>query len=151
MSTTVAPKVVDQTERYTNEVFPAYTISRVNGADKKPIQIVSGRKFFVEFKSSHHEKIWEACNAGSVVTCAQAYDECPIKAIERTQALMKSDPWAGHKLHWINKLSTVISATPEAHDYFLGLHFGDLVEFEGRTFKLAPDHNRNVKLIEVEA
>ena len=34
-------------------------------------------------------------------------------------------------------------------EYIRQFNFGDVVEFDGHKFELAPDHNDNVKLVEV--
>lgn len=88
------------------------------------------------------------CNAESP-NLPQFHDD-PIAKVER--AILR-----GEKLHWFNRSSSVIAdpASNESREALWAkvkvLAFGDVVCLEGRFFKLAPDHNRNVALIPADA
>jgi len=79
------------------------------------------------------------------------YQRDPIAAVER--AISRKE-----KLHWFNPSSSVITndvagnmrrqAEWAAAPIFA---MGDLVCLEGRVFELAPDFNRNVRLVPVQS
>ena len=79
---------------------------------------------------------------GSVVTYALEYNKCPLKAVERAKK-------HAHELHWINHNPTTLSNSETIRTKCLMIDFNTLYRLEGITFKIAPTHNDNLKLIEV--
>jgi hypothetical protein len=103
---------------------------------------VADEQFAIPFQSRHHGVLYHFFQLGSVVSYAMRYKQCPIAGLERAKA-------NGHELHFAFALATIISDPPQAKRTVTGLNFGDVIEFEGRKFKLAPANNDNVRLVEV--
>jgi hypothetical protein len=103
---------------------------------------VADEQFAIPFQSRNHGVLYHFYQLGSVVSYAMRYKQCPIAGLERAKA-------NGHDLHFAFALATIISDPPQAKRTVTGLAFGDVIEFEGRKFKLAPANNDNVRLVEV--
>ena len=87
--------------------------------------------------------------AGSVVSYALEYNECPMKAVERCKQNMIDHPRSGHKLHWINALASAISSDPTEKVDVIEVHYGMKVKFEGIVFTIEEANNNNLQLKEV--
>jgi hypothetical protein len=89
----------------------------------------------------------------SIVNCALEYGECPIKEYERCLKNQVQFPYDGHKTHWASPQTVMIASTPvhRPTPVATGVEFGDVVEFEGRQFKLVRACNDNLDLIPVES
>lgn len=109
----------------------------VNITSNDELGLDSGKGFFRTY------------SPGSVVSYALQYNECPIAAVERTKEKMKSQPYNGHKLHWINANSTCISADKQAQRQLVRVTLGMRVRFEGLLATIEADHNNNLKFVPV--
>lgn len=94
------------------------------------------------------------CSFGSVVGYALYNKEDPVEAVITTIEKMKTQPYNGHKLVWINKCGTCICGDKGYYErqearraQMPQLTVGDRVTFEGKDYEIAPDHNNNYKLI----
>ena len=85
---------------------------------------------------------------GTVVGYALDCGADPIAMIQDTADRMVSDPYAGHKMHWVNPLPATISSDAIPKKHYIGLSIGDVVRLEGRAFRLAKAPNRNIALVE---
>lgn len=87
---------------------------------------------------------------GSVVSYALQYNECPIAAVEECRAKMKSDPYAGHKLHWINARGSVLTSHKREAEKIVKVTIGMRVRFEGQVFEIKATHNNNLMFVAAE-
>lgn len=101
-----------------------------------------GSVFAVPFKTRRGDVLHKRFSLGSVVGYAVECADDPLANLERAKE-------RGEKLHWANAMASVISDTPDAKRTVFVLNFGDTITFEGIVFRLDPDHNDNVKLVEV--
>jgi hypothetical protein len=104
----------------------------------------AGEEFAIGFQSRHYGTLYRFYQLGSVVSYAMKNGSCPVAALDRARA-------HGHELHFAFALSTILSDPPQAKHENVGLAFGDTIKFEGRTFRLEPANNDNVKLVEVQS
>ena len=80
---------------------------------------------------------------GSCASYALEYNECPIEAYNNAVE-------RGHKTHWINARSSVLSNSPQARESLVKVTLGMRVCFEGRQFTIEADHNHNLKFVKAE-
>jgi hypothetical protein len=116
--------------------------------DKRPFTIVDhGDRLSVEGYSNGYFAF------GSVAGCAMEHHEDVEMQIRRSRTL-------GHRLQWINALPSIIDNSGKTGEQkamegapvnakMHKLTLGSLVWFEGQTYRLDKDHNRNVKLVAV--
>lgn len=107
----------------TNYLNNAFTV--LDAGDQ--LGLDSGRGYFHTF------------SINSVLSYALECAEDPIKAVLQS---MKR----GENMHWINKNSTCLSASPQAQRQLIEVTIGMLVLFEGCFFTIQADHNDNLKL-----
>jgi hypothetical protein len=98
------------------------------------------------------------CSLGSVVGYALYNREVPVQAVLDTLERMKTQPYNGHKLVWINRHGTCISGDPGHYERQEALRaamprlsVGDTVEFEGKRYEIKNAPNRNYDLVPVAA
>ncbi len=88
---------------------------------------------------------WRAFTPNTVVSYALRYNEDPIAAHERAVA-------RGHQTHWMNQDAVALTDGPHGpQEIVVGLGIGQLVQLEGRLFRLAAASNGNVDLMKSEA
>lgn len=120
----------------TIDTFRAYTIVAGDNA------FGEGDEFAIGYDTPRHGRLYDFFRLGSVEGYAARYNEDPAFQIERAIA-------DGQDLYWANKRSTMISAHPQDHRTVRAINHGDAITFRGKTFRVEPAANRNVKLVEV--
>ena len=108
--------------------------------DDNNFEVEAEMKFAVSFKG----KLPKTFMFGSVKAYAERYCECPEQAIADCEE-------RGERAYWAIGLGACITAHEREKEYVRQFSFGDVVEFDGHKFELAPDHNDNIKLVEVGA
>lgn len=121
--------------------FPAYDIvkrepSHFDGLVQITVDDILG----LDSGKGFHRKY----KPGSVVSYALQYNECPIAAVERCRERMKSQPYNGHKLHWLNQCASVICDGGRERETLVLVEVGMIVNFEGRKFELVAEPNNNL-------
>ena len=89
--------------------------------------------------------------AGSIVSYALEYNECPIKAVEECKQKMIDQPYNGHKLHWISSLGATISDSSTKKINVVEVEYGMKVNFEGLIATIEKANNGNLQFKEIEA
>lgn len=120
------------------ESFPACDIALRESTSDGFVQITaddilgldSGRGFYRGY------------SAGSVVSYALQYNECPIAAVADAKE-------RGHAMHWINARAACISSTPGDRYTMVKVWIGMNVCFEGLRATIEQDHNNNLKFVPV--
>ena len=97
-------------------------------------------KFAVLFRG---KKVPRDFTFGSAKAYAEQYGRCPKEAVARCIE-------HGWETYWANGCGAVLTSHKKEKEYIRQFNFGDVVEFDGHKFELAPDHNDNVKLIKVK-
>jgi len=127
--------------------FPAYDIvaptDNMLDADKDvemPI-LRHGQTYAIQFETRTHGLQWRIFRAGTVIDYAREYHEDPVEAIQTAVE-------RGHKLVWLNPVSSIITDTHQDKRRHIGLEWEQLVLFDGRRYRIKPDHNNNIKLQE---
>lgn len=118
------------------DTFRAYTIVAGDNA------FGDGEEFAIGYDTPRHGRLYDFFRLGSVEGVAARYNADPDKEIARAIEY-------GHELYWANKRSTVISAHPQDHRTVRAIEFGDTITFKGKTFRVEPAANNNVKLVEL--
>lgn len=118
--------------------FPAYSIHAAPAG--KVWQ--AGEVFGVSYTRRDGSTGYRFYRLGSVASYSMKNNACPIKALDRARE-------HGHKLHWANAETVVLTAHKRAKEQRYGLDLGDVIEFEGRKFRLDRAPNDNVNLVEV--
>lgn len=124
------------------ESFPAYdvyeretTTAIHNGQQVAAVNISSEDRLGLR----HPRGFYREYRAGSVVSYALEYNECPIAAyngaIER-----------GHATHWINACGASIVSHNRPKWNLVKVEIGMLVKFEGRLFTIEKAPNDNLSL-----
>jgi hypothetical protein len=80
----------------------------------------------------------------SVVSYALQNGNCPIESHERAVNL-------GHPTYFITNCGSVISSSKQEEVTIIIVEDGEIVRFEGKYFKVSPDFNNNMKLVEHKA
>lgn len=127
--------------------FPAYDIVRREADSSGLVNITSDDLLGLDSGRGFHRKY----SPGSVVSYALSYNECPIEAVAECRAKMVSQPYAGHKLWWINACASVLSDSPRAQETLVEVVIGMRVCFEGKKFTIESDHNNNLRFAEIAA
>ena len=139
------------------DTCPAYdVIAAPNKIDICEMEIAidmfkAGDTIAIAFESRNHGTLRRMYKFGSVVSYAAEYNECPIQSVEDTKRNMIESPYAGHKLHWLNQQSVMITSEKRARRTYFNADFGDVVFFEGRNFRITKTSNNNADLVEVYA
>jgi hypothetical protein len=118
----------------TMQAYPGYDIvqrAEIEGL----LHITTEDKLALATRHTKHYR------AGSVVSYARTNDICPIKAVERTIA-------KGESLWWINALCTSITSHQRPREKYIAVRVGQMVRFEGRTFRILSAPNDNLSLKE---
>jgi hypothetical protein len=86
---------------------------------------------------------------GSIVSYAMDNGECPIEALAWLEHSKVKWPHAGHVSHWLSPTLVCLSRSGSVQKAVRGVvQLGEVVEFEGRCFKLEKANNDNVDLID---
>ena len=97
----------------------------------------------IEFQSRNYGTLHHFYTLGSIVNYAIKNCECPFESVERAKK-------NGHKLHWANQNSTMITSHAREKDVSFMQEHGDEIRFHGKTFKIVPTANDNIDLELVE-
>ena len=130
------------------EDCPAYTIyeaeKKTRYDDQRPMaHFNDGDVFGILRETQDHGTLCDFYTLGSVIGYALKNGNCPIEALDRARD-------KGHKLHWANANSVVITNQAQPKEQHVAVEIGDLIRFQGRVFELVRTPNRNVGLKEVE-
>lgn len=120
------------------ESFPAYNIFEREATSKGWVEITANDILGVK----HPKGFYRTYKAGSVVSYALQYNECPIEAVEDAKA-------RGHATRWINALGSMITAHEREAETVIAVRIGMLVRFEGLIATIQADHNNNLKFVAV--
>lgn len=118
------------------DTFPAYTI--VAGDNT----FAAGEEFAIGRDTPRHGRLYTFFKLNSVADYAAQYGDDVEASVARAKA-------RGEKLYWANPQATSITAHRQAHKFVRGINFGDTITFKGKTFRVEPASNNNVKLVEV--
>ena len=121
--------------------FPAYVVFEREADSNGFVNITAADELGLDSGKG----FYRTYSAGSVVSYALQYNECPIEAVARTKEKMISQPHNGHKLHWINANATCISAHKQAQRQLVRVTLGMRVRFEGLLATIEADHNNNLR------
>ena len=121
--------------------FPAYVVFEREADSKGFVNITAADELGLDSGKG----FYRTYSAGSVVSYALQYNECPIEAVARNKEKMISQPYNGHKLHWINANSTCISSHKQAQRQLVRVTLGMRVRFEGLLATIEADHNNNLR------
>lgn len=113
--------------------YPAFDVVRREKGNFKAINVTAGEIIT-------DSRMLEGWRLGSVVSYALRYNECPIEAIEDAKSKNEA-------LHWISGITMVISSHPEKQAPRILVKEGEVINFEGKLFTVAPAPNNNKKLI----
>lgn len=87
---------------------------------------------------------------GSIVSNAMENGECPIEALAWTEHAKVKWPNNGHVCHWLSPTLVCLSAAPSVQKAVRAvIKFEEVVQFEGRYFRLEKANNDNVELVDV--
>ena len=87
---------------------------------------------------------------GSVVSSAMEDGECPIEALAWLEHAKVKWPYNGHVSHWLSPTLVCLSILPSAQKAVKAVvKFEEVVQFEGRYFRLEKANNDNVELVDV--
>ena len=98
--------------------------------------------FKISDQPNRIQKETQRCRLGSVEDYAARYNEDPAAAVADAKA-------RGHELYWANPQGVMLTAGKQDHKWVRGISHGDTITFKGKTFRVDPASNRNVKLVEV--
>lgn len=118
------------------DTFRAYTIVAGDNAFDE------GEEFAIGYDTPRHGRLYDFFRLASVEGYAARYNEDPADQIARAIE-------NGHELYWANKRGTMISAHPQDHRTVRAINLGDTIVFKGKTFRVEPAANNNVKLVEL--
>lgn len=124
--------------------FPAYRIYQAYEGRK----FKHGDKIALPFETRSHGTLWHFFRLGTVAGYAIERGEDPIAEIDRVQIHNAANKYDQHKLYWANACAVVLHNGPVTKEEVPGFNFGDTIILQGKVFKLEPDHNDNVKLVE---
>lgn len=118
------------------DTYPAYTIVGGNKTFR------FGDTFAIGRDTPRHGRLYDFFTLGSVATYAAKYGDDVDAAVVRAKE-------HGHALYWANKQGTCITSHKQPHITSWGLQIGDEIEVDGIRFRINPDHNQNVKLVQI--
>ena len=123
--------------------YPAYDVYRRQPQPSKGWVNITADD---ELVMTNHLGSYRAC---SIVSYALENNQCPIDAVARCRQNMVDHPHEGHKLHWINALSTALTDGQQKKRKVIEVDFGMFVRFEGllATIEKAPNNNIEFKQI----
>lgn len=128
--------------------FPAYNVYRREATRHGWVEITA--RDLLGLKMAHRSgDYYKTFQAGSVASYALEKNACPIAAVEDCKRKMAEFPYAGHRLHWINARSTMLTSHDRAAEDLIEVEIGMLVRFEGLVATIEADHNDNLKFVPV--
>jgi len=116
------------------ESFPAYdVVAREASSIDGVVQITADDILGVRSKCGRFYRMYQA---GSVVSYALQYNQCPMKAVREAT-------FHGHDLHWITQCSVALTSHQQAKKTLVKVEPGMKVCFEGlyATIETAPNDN----------
>tara|TARA_Y100001936_G_C15950989_1_gene600176 strand:+ start:494 stop:886 length:393 start_codon:yes stop_codon:yes gene_type:complete len=113
--------------------YPAFDVVRREKGNFKAINVTAGEIIT-------DTKMLDGWRLGSVVSYALQYNECPIEAIEDAKS-------KGEALHWISGITVIMSSRPKKEAPRILIKEGEVINFEGKLFTVAPAANNNKTLI----
>lgn len=120
--------------------YPTYRILKMN--DWQRTRIRHGQKFAIMFPSRTHGDLPHFFTFGSVFGSAVCNGDDPLKSYHRAMT-------NGHKIRWANANAVVIHNGPKVKEDAYCLAFGDVIKFEGTSYRLEKAPNDNVALVEI--
>tara|TARA_B100000780_G_scaffold279019_1_gene254996 strand:+ start:2367 stop:2717 length:351 start_codon:yes stop_codon:yes gene_type:complete len=85
----------------------------------------------------------------SIVSYAMEKNECPIDALAWVEHAKVKWPHAGHVSHWLSPSLVCLSLVPSEQKVVRGVvDFGELVQFEGRFFRIEKANNDNIDMVD---
>lgn len=122
------------------ETYPAYDIVVREASTSSGGFINITKDDILGLKKNGYYKMFQA---GSVVSYALDYNECPLAALSHARD-------RGYELHWINALGACITSHQQAKKTLVKVEYGMKVCFEGLLATIEKDHNDNLKFVPVE-
>lgn len=127
--------------------WPAFTIrkavSRSDYRTGKTLPTFKDRDIVgLPFKNRNDEVMYHFFYFGSVASYALENGECPYDAARTAET-------SGHKKYWLIPCSTMLTAEDTPKEQRVAVDWWQEIIFEGRSFTIKPDANRNAKLVEV--
>jgi len=120
--------------------YPAFNVFRREARSNGVVEITTEDTLIL--KTSNANKSLSVhggtFSAGSVVSYALEYNECPIAAVERAKS-------NGHDLVWINANAAVLTADHRDAVDVIEIEVGQLVRFQGVTATIEKAPNNNLK------
>jgi hypothetical protein len=96
----------------------------------------------VPYQSRNHGILHKRFKLGSVIGYAVECGDDPLAELERAKG-------RGHALHWANAMAVTLHNGPVTKETVFVVNHGDTITFEGIRFRIDPDHNQNIKLVNV--
>jgi hypothetical protein len=127
--------------------YPAYDIVEREHCWKHPEAINITEDCLLATRESNFLRHYKA---GSVMTYAIQNGECPVAAYNSTTEKMEKDPYSGHKVYWVNQLSSMLTAEKQERKVYVAVEVGMKVRFLGKIFEITAENNHNLGLEEVE-
>jgi len=93
----------------------------------------------IAFESRNHGTLHHFYTLGSVVGYAIDNCNCPFESVEKAKE-------RGHKIHWANQNSSMITSDARPQEYSFMQEHGDHIKFHGKTFEIVPTPNDNISL-----
>lgn len=96
--------------------------------------------------------LWNVHSAARVAKeCADTGISIAQYIVNEVEADLERAKSRKEKLVWINVCATVIHNGPRSTEFdnVPDLNVGDVVDFDGKLYTIAPDHNKNYRLVEI--
>ena len=86
----------------------------------------------------------------SIVSYALESGDCPVEALNWFEYAKKKWPYSGHVCWWLGQCVVGISSSPRTPEPVKAVvEVGEVVQFEGRTFRVEAANNENMSLIDL--
>jgi len=119
--------MTDQNQTRTLADFPAFRVIAPLQSIDEAFQLVAGVTVRMMVRGQ-----WVAFTPNTTVSCALRYNEDPIAAHDRAVE-------RGHETHWMTQDAVALRNRPHGPQaVVVGLEIGQLVQLEGRLFRLVP-------------
>lgn len=118
--------------------YPAFNVFRREPKSAGFVEITTEDTLILKVDGDHKGTF----SAGSVVSYALQYNECPMAAVERAKA-------NGHDLVWINANGAMLTADDRATEDVIEVEYGMLVRFQGVVATIEKAANNNLKLVAI--
>ena len=86
----------------------------------------------------------------SIISDALESGDCPVEALSWFTYAEKKWPHSGHVCWWLGQCIVAISSSPRTPEPVKAVvEVGEVVQFEGRTFRVEAANNENMSLIDL--